>query len=70
MECSDVSEAEALSHYIYGLKSKTKKYVELQEPHVLCKAMKLVENYDNASFGSQGSHNHNSGSRSSQFGKS
>ena len=70
MECSDVSEVEALSRYIYGLKNKTKKYVELQEPHVLRKAMKLAENYDNASFGNQGSYTHRSGSNGFQFGKS
>ncbi|KAG2209684.1 hypothetical protein INT45_013794, partial [Circinella minor] len=52
VECTDVSEAEVLSRYISGLKSQTKKYVELEEPRVLRKAMKLAENYDNASFGS------------------
>ncbi|KAG2217458.1 hypothetical protein INT45_009657 [Circinella minor] len=52
VECNNVNEAEALSHYISGLKSQTKKYVELEGPRVLCKAMKLAENYDNASFGS------------------
>ncbi|KAG2211567.1 hypothetical protein INT45_003505, partial [Circinella minor] len=52
VECTNVSEAEALSRYISGLKSQTKKYVELEELRVLRKAMKLAENYDNASFGS------------------
>ena len=69
VECSDVSEAEALSRYIYGLKSQTKKYVELQEPRMLRKAMKLAENYDNASFSMQGSHGHKSGSRGYRSGK-
>ncbi|KAG2207062.1 hypothetical protein INT45_011370 [Circinella minor] len=69
VECSDVSEAEALSRYIYGLKSQTKKYVELQEPRVLRKAMKLAENYDNASFSIQGSHGHKSGSGGYHSGK-
>ena len=69
VECSDVSEAEALSRYIYGLKSQTKQYVELQEPRLLRKAMKLAENYDNASYGSHSSHSHKSGGRSFSSGK-
>ena len=67
VECTDVSEAEALSRYISGLKSQTKKYVELEEPRILRKAMKLAENYDNASFGSyhSSSNHHKSHNRDS-----
>ncbi|KAI8136429.1 hypothetical protein BJV82DRAFT_584548 [Fennellomyces sp. T-0311] len=50
VECTDVSQAEALRRYISGLKPDTSDHVDLQNPSTLRQAMKIAEDYDNHKF--------------------
>ena len=70
VECNDVSEAEARSRYISGLRSQTQRYVELENPKTLREAMKIAENFDHTSFRPHHEHHvsrSNQGSRPFKF---
>lgn len=50
LECMDVSDAEALTKYINGLKQGTKDWVLIYNPSSLCKAAKWAELYNNTCY--------------------
>ena len=50
VECTDVSQAEALRRYIVGLKADTSDHVDLLNPKTLRQAMQIAEDYDNHKF--------------------
>jgi Retrotransposon gag protein len=51
IEVVNLSDAEALSLYMRGLKSQTYDYVDLEEPDKLYDAMKIAEKFDVIKFG-------------------
>ena len=51
IEVIDLSDTEALSLYMRGLKSQTYDYVDLEEPDKLYDAMKIAEKFDVIKFG-------------------
>ena len=50
LECSDVSNAEVLDHYVAGLKPMTRDWVLIHNPTSMHQAAKWAERYDNTSF--------------------
>ena len=50
LECTDVSDAEALARYVDGLKQGTKDWVLIHDPSSLHEAAKWAERYDNTYF--------------------
>ena len=50
LECSDVSDAEALDRYVSGLKLTTQDWVLIHDPTAMHQAAKWAEWYDNAYF--------------------
>ena len=50
LECSDVSDAEALNHYFAGLKPTTQDWVLIHNPISMHQAAKWAERYDNTYF--------------------
>ena len=63
IEVIDLSDAEALSLFMRGLRSQTYDYVNLEEPNNLYDAMKIAEKFDVIKFGQKTSRS----SSSSQF---
>ena len=53
LECSDVSDAEALDRYISGLKPMTRDWVLIHDPTSMHQAAKWAERYDNMYFSKQ-----------------
>ena len=51
IEVIDLSDAEALSLYMRGLKSQTYDYVSLEEPDKLYDAMQIAEKFNVIKFG-------------------
>jgi Retrotransposon gag protein len=51
IEVVNLSDAEALSLYMRGLKSQTYNYIDLEEPDKLYDAMKIAEKFDVIKFG-------------------
>ena len=50
LECSDVSDAEALDRYVAGLKPTTRDWVLIHDPTSMHQAAKWAERYDNTYF--------------------
>ena len=55
IEVVDLSNTEALSLYMRGLKGQTYDYVDLEEPSNLYDAMKIAEKFDVIKFGHRAS---------------
>ena len=53
LECSDVSDAEALDRYVSGLKPTTRDWVLIHDPTSMHQAAKWAERYDNTYFSKQ-----------------
>ena len=53
LECSDISNAEALDRYVSGLKPTTQDWVLIQDPTSMHQAAKWAERYDNTYFSKQ-----------------
>ena len=53
LECSDVSDAEALDRYLSGLKPMTQDWVLIHNPTSMHQAAKSAERYDNLYFSKQ-----------------
>ena len=53
LECSDVSDAEALDQYVSGLKPMTQDWVLIHDPTYMHQAAKWAERYDNTYFSKQ-----------------
>ena len=47
LECTDVSDAEALDRFIAGLKLATRSWVKIHDPTTVHEAARLAERYDN-----------------------
>ena len=47
LECTDVSDAQALDRYMAGLKQDTRDWVLIHDPSSLYKAARWAERYDN-----------------------
>ena len=50
LECMEVSDAEAVDHYIAGLKSGTRDWVLIHDPSSLHEAAHWAERYDNMHY--------------------
>ena len=50
LECSDVSDAEALDQHVFGLKPTTQDWVLIHDPTSMHQAAKWAERYDNTYF--------------------
>ena len=50
LECSDVSDAQALDRYVAGLKPTTREWVLIHSPTAMHQAAKWTERYDNTYF--------------------
>ena len=50
LECSNVSDAEALDRYIAGLKPTTRDWVLIHDPTTMHQAAKWAERYNNTYF--------------------
>ena len=50
LECSDVSDSEALDRYVSGLKPTTRDWVLIHVPTTMHQAAKWAEWYDNTYF--------------------
>ena len=53
LECSDVSDAEALDRYVSGLKPTTQDWVLIHNPMSMHQAAMWAERYDNMFFSKQ-----------------
>ena len=53
LECTDVSDAEALDRYVAGLKPTTRDWVLIHDPSTMHEAAKWAERYDNTYFSRQ-----------------
>ena len=53
LECSGVYDAEALDHYVSGLKPMTQDWVIIHNPTSMHQAAKWAERYDNMYFSKQ-----------------
>ena len=53
LECSDISDAEALDLYVTGLKPTTRDWVLIHDPTSMHQAAKWAERYDNMYFSKQ-----------------
>ena len=53
LECSNISNAEALDHYFAGLKPMTQDWVLIHDPTSMHQAAKWAERYDNTYFSKQ-----------------
>ena len=53
LACSDVSDAEALDRYIFGLKPTTRDWVLIHDPTSMHQVAKWAERYDNTYFSKQ-----------------
>ena len=53
LECSDVSDAEVLDHYVTGLKPTTQDWVLIHDPTSMREAAKWTERYNNMYFSKQ-----------------
>ena len=49
-ECSDISDAEVLDHYVAGLKTTAQDWVLIHNPRTMRYAAKWAEWYDNTYF--------------------
>ena len=50
LECSDVSDVEALDRYVAGFKPTTRDWVLIHDPKTMHHAAKWAERYDNTYF--------------------
>ena len=50
LECTDVSDAEALDRYVAGLKQGTRDWVLIHDPSSLHEAARWAERYDNTYY--------------------
>ena len=50
LECTDISDAEALDCYVASLKQGTRDWVLIHDPSSLHKAVRWAERYDNMNF--------------------
>ena len=53
LECSDISDAEALDRYVAGLNPTTQDWVLIHNPTLMHQAGKWAERYDNTYFSKQ-----------------